>query len=37
MISLNVPNVITVAIISVLAIAAVKAGLTATGYSPSWL
>lgn len=37
MISLNVANVVTIAVISVAAYAAFKAGSKAIGFSPSWL
>ncbi len=37
MISLNVPNVITVALIALLAVAGAKFGLTAAGMNSSWL
>lgn len=37
MISLNVPNAITIAAIAILAFAAVKAAGTALGFSTSWL
>jgi hypothetical protein len=37
MISLNLPNVATIALISVLGYVAVKAGTKALGFAPSWL
>ena len=37
MISLNVPNIVTIALISILAVAGAKFGLSAAGMSPSWL
>lgn len=37
MISLNLPNVATIAIISIAAYAAFKAGSKAVGFAPSWL
>jgi hypothetical protein len=37
MISLNLPNVATIAVISILAYAAVKAGTKAVGFTPAWL
>lgn len=37
MISINVPNVITIGLVSIAAYAAFKAGSKALGFSPSWL
>lgn len=37
MISLTVPNMITIMLLSILAVALAKWGLGLTGYSPSWL
>lgn len=37
MIGLNVPNVITLMLLSVLAVALAKFGLKAAGFSPDWL
>lgn len=37
MISVNVTNVVTIALISVLGYAGLKFGLKAAGYEPDWL
>ncbi len=37
MISLNVPNIITIGLISLLFLAIAKAGLRMVGMSPTWL
>lgn len=37
MISINLPNIITIAVISVAAYAAVKVGGKMVGFSPAWL
>lgn len=37
MIDINVANIFTILLISVLGLAAVKWGLNAAGYSPSWI
>lgn len=37
MISINVPNVVTIAVISIAAYAAFKAGTKLVGYDASWL
>ena len=37
MISLSVPNIITIALISLLALGLAKAGLRMMGVSPTWL
>jgi hypothetical protein len=37
MVSLNVPNVITIGLIAIVVVAAAKWGLTAFGMSASWL
>lgn len=37
MISLNVPNVLTIAIIALLALAATKAGFSFMGWNTAWI
>jgi hypothetical protein len=37
MIELNIPNVLTVAIVSLIVLAAVKWGLHAAGLNPDWI
>lgn len=37
MISINIPNVLTIAIISIAAYAALKAGSRAIGFDTSWM
>lgn len=37
MISINLPNVITIGVISILVYAGAKAGLKVIGYQPTWL